>query len=198
MWGTACAPSTSTGTPWACAVAIICFTGLTLPSALETWVTPTMRVRALNSAAYASRQSSPASVIGTTRIVAPVSAASICHATDSPGISAPKHGLTKLGGGPGLMHGASTHPLVVQRLMEVAEKEGIPLQHEASTGFSGTDTDQIFDTRSGIPSALVSLPMRYMHSTVEMVDTADLDAVVRLLTAFVHALTPADTFKISI
>ncbi|MDZ4700929.1 MAG: M42 family metallopeptidase [Rhodothermales bacterium] len=122
----------------------------------------------------------------------------VCHATDSPGISAPKHGLTKLGGGPGLMHGASTHPLVVQRLMEVAEKEGIPLQHEASTGFSGTDTDQIFDTRAGIPSALVSLPMRYMHSTVEMVDTADLDAVVRLLTAFVHALTPADAFKISI
>jgi endoglucanase len=122
----------------------------------------------------------------------------VCHATDSPGISAPKHGLVKLGGGPGLTHGSATHPLVVQRLMEVAGTEGIPLQHEASSLFSGTDTDQIFDTRAGIPSALVSLPMRYMHSTVETIDLADLDAVVRLLTAFVHALSSADTFKMEI
>ncbi|MEZ4701974.1 MAG: M42 family metallopeptidase [Rhodothermales bacterium] len=122
----------------------------------------------------------------------------VCHATDSPGISEPKHGKVKMGGGPGLTHGSATHPLVVQRLIEVAEQEGIPLQHEASSYFSGTDTDQIFNSRAGIPSALVSLPMRYMHSTVEMVDTADIDAVVKLLTAFVYSLSAGDGFKLPI
>ncbi len=119
----------------------------------------------------------------------------VCHATDSPGISAPKHGKTTLGGGPAVTHGSATHPLVVARLLEVAEQEGITIQHEATSYTSGTDTDTIFTSRAGIPSALVSLPMRYMHSTVEMVDLADIDAVIRLLTAFVHTLTPADTFK---
>ena len=47
--------------------------------------------------------------------------------------------------------------------MQVAEKQGIPLQHESSSRFTGTDTDKIFNQREGIPSALVSLPLRYMH-----------------------------------
>ena len=80
------------------------------------------------------------------------------------------------------------------RTFEVAEAEGIPLQHESSSRFSGTDTDVIFTTKRGIPSALVSVPMRYMHSTVETVDLGDVEATVRLLTAFVRSVRTDDVF----
>ncbi|MEL6616102.1 MAG: M42 family peptidase, partial [Bacteroidota bacterium] len=86
----------------------------------------------------------------------------VTHATDSPGIDKAKHGAVTLGGGPTVTHGTVNHPAVVKRLMEVAESEDIPLQHESSSRYSGTDTDVIFTTRRGIPSALVSIPMRYM------------------------------------
>ena len=119
----------------------------------------------------------------------------VTHATDSPGLSKTKHGAVTLGGGPTVTHGTANHPLVVQRLMEVAEAASIPLQHEASSRSTGTDTDDIFASRMGIPSALVSLPMRYMHSTVEMVDLRDVQHCIDLLTAFAQALQPDDTFK---
>lgn len=119
----------------------------------------------------------------------------VTHATDSPGISKSKHGEVKLGGGPALTHGTSNHPAVVKRLMEVAEKEGIPIQHEASSRYTGTDTDKVFISRAGVPSALVSLPMRYMHSTTEMVDLDDVEQVIQLLTAFSLALKAGDDFR---
>lgn len=56
----------------------------------------------------------------------------------------------------------------------MAEAEGIPVQHEASSRRTGTDADDIFSMRGGIPCALVSVPLRYMHSPVEMVDLDDI------------------------
>ncbi|MFW5973701.1 MAG: M42 family metallopeptidase, partial [Bacteroidota bacterium] len=103
----------------------------------------------------------------------------VTHATDSPGISHEKHGKVVLGGGPTVSHGTANHPLVVERLMEVAAGEEIPLQHEASSRFTGTDADDVFVSRTGVPVALLSVPMRYMHSTVEMVDLADVDHCIR-------------------
>ncbi|HLT47162.1 MAG TPA: M42 family metallopeptidase [Rubricoccaceae bacterium] len=118
----------------------------------------------------------------------------VTHATDSPGIEKAKHGEVKLGAGPTVTHGTVNHPALVARLVEVAEAEGIPLQHESSSRYSGTDTDVIFTTRAGIPSALVSIPMRYMHSTVETVDLGDVEHAVRLLAAFVRAIGPGERF----
>ena len=118
----------------------------------------------------------------------------VTHATDSPGIERAKHGEVTLGGGPTITHGTVNHPRVVERLMAVAEQEEIPLQHESSSRYSGTDTDVIFTTRGGIPSALVSIPMRYMHSTVETVDLGDVEHAVRLMVAFVRSLDPGDAF----
>ena len=120
----------------------------------------------------------------------------VTHATDTPGIEHAKHGEVKLGGGPGITHGTCNHPLVVQRLTEVAAAKGIPIQHESSSRFSGTDTDVIFTTREGIPSALVSLPLRYMHSVVEMADLGDIERVVALLTAFAESIRPEDDFAV--
>jgi endoglucanase len=118
----------------------------------------------------------------------------VTHATDSPGISKEKHGKVKLGGGPSLTHGSANHPNVVKKLMQVAEKQGIPLQHESSSRSTGTDTDKIFNQREGIPSALVSLPLRYMHSVVELVDLKDVEHVIQLLTAFALNMKEDETF----
>ena len=77
----------------------------------------------------------------------------VTHATDTPGLDYAKFGKVTLGGGPSLSHGSSNHPLVVERLMKVAKSEKIEVQHEATSRFSGTDTDEIFRTRVGVPSA---------------------------------------------
>jgi endoglucanase len=122
----------------------------------------------------------------------------VTHATDSPGISSSKHGSVKMGDGPAITHGTSTHPRVVERLMDVAEAEDIPLQHEPSDRRTGTDTDSIFKTRSGVPSGLVSVPLRYMHSTVEVVDTEDVEQCIRLFVAFAKSLQPDDAFHIEL
>jgi putative aminopeptidase FrvX len=118
----------------------------------------------------------------------------VTHATDTPGIEPEKHGEVKLGGGPSITHGTCNHPQVVRRLIEVAEKASIPLQHESSSRYSGTDTDVIFTVADGIPSALISLPLRYMHSVVETVDLADVAKVIDLLTGFVDSVTETDSF----
>ena len=62
----------------------------------------------------------------------------VTHATDTPGIDPNKHGAVKLGGGPTLSHGTANHPVMVQRLIEIAGERGIPLQHEASSRHTGT------------------------------------------------------------
>jgi len=118
----------------------------------------------------------------------------VTHATDSPGISATQHGQVKLGKGPTVTHGTSNHPQVVQRLMQAAETHEIALQHEPSSRRTGTDTDSIFRVRAGVPSALVSVPLRYMHSTVEVADLADIEQCIDWLVAFVNDLEAETAF----
>ncbi|MEI7909558.1 MAG: M42 family metallopeptidase [Verrucomicrobiota bacterium] len=118
----------------------------------------------------------------------------VTHATDTPGLDPAKTGSVKLGGGPTLTHGTANHPKVVKRLLEVAAAGKIPVQHEASSRFTGTDTDKIFTSREGIPSALVSLPLRCMHSVVETAHLDDISHTIELLSAFVLSLTDKDQF----
>jgi putative aminopeptidase FrvX len=122
----------------------------------------------------------------------------VTHATDTPDISHRKHGEVKLGGGPSLTHGSANHPEVVKRLMTVAAKSKIPLQHESSSRYTGTDTDVIFNQKEGIPSALVSLPLRYMHSVVELCDLRDVDQIIELLCAFAYSVKPGDRFRVTL
>ena len=119
----------------------------------------------------------------------------VTHATDSPGIDRNKHGTVKLGGGPTVTHGTANHPKVVARLIEIAAALDIPLQHETSGRATGTDTDLIFPTKSGIPSALISTPLRYMHSTVETVDLTDVDRCVALLVHFIRSFENVEQLK---
>ncbi|HET7626122.1 MAG TPA: M42 family metallopeptidase [Verrucomicrobiae bacterium] len=122
----------------------------------------------------------------------------VTHATDYPTVNKCQHGDIKIGKGPALTHGGCNHPDVVARLEEVAKAKKIPLQHEATSGTSGTDTDVIFWTRGGIASALVSLPDRYMHSPVEVVSLKDLELIPQLLAAFAQSLKAGEQFKVKI
>jgi endoglucanase len=103
-----------------------------------------------------------------------------------------------LGKGPAITHGGCNHPVVVARLEAVAKAQKIKLQHEASSNSTGTDTDAIFWTRGGIPSALISVPNRYMHSPVEVVNLKDLTQVHELMAAFVRSLKKSEEFKVKI
>jgi endoglucanase len=122
----------------------------------------------------------------------------VTHATDVPTVSKPLHGDVRVGSGPTLTHGGCNHSEVVARIGNVARKRRIPLQHEAVSATSGTDTDVIFWTRGGIPSALVSLPTRYMHSPIELVSLRDLEKIPELLAAFALSLVEKETFKVRI
>ena len=122
----------------------------------------------------------------------------VTHATDYPTVSKTQHGDIKIGGGPALTHGGCNHPEVVARLEAVAKAKKLPLQHEAMSSTSGTDTDVIFWTRGGIASALISLPNRYMHSPVEVVSLKDLEQIPQLLTAFVQSVKKGERFKVKI
>jgi endoglucanase len=122
----------------------------------------------------------------------------VTHATDYPTINKPQHGDIKVGKGPTITHGGCNHPEVVARLEQVARNKKMPLQHEAMSSTSGTDTDGIFWTRGGIASALVSLPNRYMHSPVEVVSLKDLALIPELLAAFASSLRKGEEFKVKI
>jgi endoglucanase len=120
----------------------------------------------------------------------------VTHATDYPTVSQALHGDVRLGRGPTLTHGGCNHPEVVARLEQVAKKGKIPLQHEAMSATSGTDTDVIFWTRGGIASALVSLPNRYMHSPVEVASLRDLEWIPELLEGFVRSVKRGEEFRV--
>lgn len=122
----------------------------------------------------------------------------VTHATDYPTVNQQQHGDIKVGEGPAITHGGCNHPEVVARIEEVAAKENIKLQHEAMSATSGTDTDVIFWTRGGIPSGLISLPNRYMHSPVEVVSLKDLEQIPKLMAAFALSLKRGQEFKVKI
>ncbi len=122
----------------------------------------------------------------------------VTHATDYPCINKPQHGDVKVGKGPSITHGGCNHPEVVARIEAVAKAKKIPLQDEAMSNTSGTDTDAIFWTRGGIASALISLPNRYMHSPVEVVSLKDLEMIPELLAGFAQSLKKGEEFKVRI
>ncbi len=122
----------------------------------------------------------------------------VTHATDYPAINKQQHGNVKIGHGPAVTHGGCNHPEVVARIEKLAKQNKISLQHEAMSATSGTDTDVIFWTRGGIPSGLISLPNRYMHSPVEVVSLKDLEKIPVLLAAFAASLKKGEAFKVKI
>jgi endoglucanase len=122
----------------------------------------------------------------------------VTHATDYPTVNKQQHGDVRMGKGPAITHGGCNHPEVVARIESIAAAKKIPLQHEAMSSTSGTDTDAIFWTRGGIASGLISLPNRYMHSPVEVVSLTDLEMIPELLAGFAASLKKGEEFKVKI
>jgi len=118
----------------------------------------------------------------------------VTHATDTPGINNKEHGSVKLGKGPSIQHGGANHRAVVELIEKTAEKQKIDIQHEATSVRTGTDTDSIFYQKTGIPSALISLPLRYMHSPVETASLTDAENLVKLMTETVLAMKEDQVF----
>jgi putative aminopeptidase FrvX len=114
----------------------------------------------------------------------------VTYATDGPEADARAAGEHRLGGGPALFRGTVVHPGLFALLREAADAEGIP--YSVETGMQTlTDADVFYGEGAGIPTALVSIPIRRMHTPVETADLADLEATVRLLVAFLNRL-PTD------
>jgi endoglucanase len=115
-------------------------------------------------------------------------------ATDQPGIELGEMTKHPLGSGPAIERGSTLHPTVFELLYETAEAENIPFTVSTSGRHSGTDADTINIARGGIPTGLVCVPVRYMHSPVELVSLDDIDATARLLAAFAARLEPGMSF----
>jgi putative aminopeptidase FrvX len=112
----------------------------------------------------------------------------VTHATDAPGVDEKEIGSHPLGSGPAIGRGSTLSPKVFELLVETAEEAGIEHTIVASGRSTSTDADAIQISRSGIPTGLVSIPLRYMHSPVELVDLGDLEATVELVAAFAARL----------
>jgi putative aminopeptidase FrvX len=116
----------------------------------------------------------------------------VTFATDAPGMEKKELGDHKLGSGPVLSRGSAVHPVVFDRLVAAAEREGIRHTIAATPRYTATDADAIHMSRVGVATGLISVPNRYMHSPVEIVDLHDLEQAARLIAAFVRDLD-ADT-----
>jgi endoglucanase len=119
----------------------------------------------------------------------------VTHATDAPGIDVKEIGKHELGSGPVIGRGSTLHPGLFELLYETAEREKIPFTVEASARSTGTDADAVHNSRAGVPTGLVSIPIRYMHSPVELVQLDDVHACARLIAAAALSLDGDAAFK---
>jgi endoglucanase len=118
----------------------------------------------------------------------------VTHATDAPGIDKRQEGDHGLGAGAVINAGSIVHPLVLDLLRDTAEAEGITVAGEAAPRASHTDADAFHLSRRGVPTGIVSIPLRYMHSPVEVVQLSDVEACARLIAAFAQRLSSETSF----
>lgn len=119
----------------------------------------------------------------------------VCHDTTTPMINKKEQGYTKIGDGPVVSYAPAVHNKLRERILETAEANEIPFQRLASSRFTGTDTDAFAYSNGGVASALISLPLRYMHTTVEMVQKEDVENVIRLIYETLLTIKPEDSFS---
>lgn len=118
----------------------------------------------------------------------------VTHATDIPTIDKKRTGDSPFGSGPQFSVGSYVHRGVLDKLIAVADAESIPYTLSPAPAYTSTDADDIAKNRHGVPTAVVSIPNRYMHSPSEMVDEKDVDNIIRLLAAFITDLKAGETF----
>jgi endoglucanase len=122
-------------------------------------------------------------------------AVDVTFATDQPGVELGERTKHTLGSGPVIARGTALHPRVFELLYEAAEEALISFTIESIGRRTGTDADAIYASRRGVPTGLVSVPLRYMHSPVEMAMVDDIQAAARLIAAFARRLEPGTSFE---
>jgi putative aminopeptidase FrvX len=112
----------------------------------------------------------------------------VCHDTSTPMMDKIQQGDFKSGDGPVLTYGPAVQNNLLDYLIERAQKSEIPFQRMAVSRATGTDTDAFAFSAEGVPSALISLPLRYMHTTVEMCHQNDVENTIKLMYEAVKGL----------
>ena len=119
----------------------------------------------------------------------------VTHDTHTPLLSKKKLGDVKTGGGPSVTYSPAVHNILLDLIIDTAEKKKIPFQREASSRRTGTDTDAFAYSNGGVPAALISIPLRYMHTTVEMAHKDDVENVIKLIYETVLRIKKNHNFK---
>ncbi|MBZ0326093.1 MAG: M42 family metallopeptidase [Altibacter sp.] len=105
----------------------------------------------------------------------------VTHDTTTPMIDKKKQGHAEIGAGPVIAYAPAVQQKLRELIVTAAEKKKIPFQRAALSRATGTDTDAFAYSNCGVASALISLPLRYMHTTVEMVHQEDVENVIKLI-----------------
>ena len=119
----------------------------------------------------------------------------VCHDTGTPMLDKIKQGDTKCGDGPVLTYGPAVQNNLLELVINTAEKNKIPFQRAAASRYTGTDTDAFAYATGGVASALISLSLRYMHTTVETVAKEDVENVIRLIYESLKRIKSNHNFK---
>ena len=114
----------------------------------------------------------------------------VTHDTSTPMINKIIEGETTCGKGPSLSYGPAVHNKLLDLVQQVATENNIPVQLRAVSRSTGTDTDSFAYANDGCPSVLISIPLRYMHTTVEMLHRTDIEQTVQLMYETLLTLTP--------
>jgi putative aminopeptidase FrvX len=120
----------------------------------------------------------------------------VCHDTHAPMMNKIKSGDTTCGAGPVLTYGPSIQTNLLKLLITAADKNKIKFQRMAASRGTGTDTDAFAYSNGGVPSALISLPLRYMHTTVESVDKQDVEDVIQLIFQSIKTIKNNHDFRV--
>ncbi|WP_406683990.1 M42 family metallopeptidase [Seonamhaeicola sp. MEBiC1930] len=119
----------------------------------------------------------------------------VTHDTTTPMIEKKKEGHLEMGKGPVVAYAPAVQQKLRDLIIETAEKKEIPFQRSALSRATGTDTDAFAYSNGGVASALISLPLRYMHTTVEMVHKEDVENVIKLIYESLLNIKDGDTFS---
>lgn len=119
----------------------------------------------------------------------------VCHDTNTPMIDKKEQGDLKGGEGPVLTYGPAVQNNLLQLIIDSANTAKIPFQRAAASRATGTDTDAFAYSNEGVPSALISLPLRYMHTTVEMCHRDDVENTIRLIFESLKTLKSGQDFR---
>jgi putative aminopeptidase FrvX len=119
----------------------------------------------------------------------------VTHDTATPLMSAKKQGDVRAGRGPSLTYAPAVHNKFLNLIIETAQEKNIPFQRQASSRVTGTDTDAFAYSNGGVVSALISLPLRYMHTTVEMAHRDDVSNIILLMYEVLQKIQANHNFK---